>query len=374
VTVAANNLTVTGTNAGLFSTTSGAGNAGTVTASIGGAMTVANGGAVSSNTSGAGEAGSIVVSAGSLSVDGSTSRISASAAAGSSGQTGSVNVSAANSITLSNGAQIAITNDATVSDPAKYAALHATTLTVSAPDITLNNDAQITAQATGNVAASDIKVNFTDKLWLDPTAISASAFDGAGGSISIFGGAHSLFVLDRSIVFTSVTGAGLLAGDINITAQTLVMLNGFIQANAAAAGATGGAVTLNVGNILPGGGVLLVGGSTPLPFRIVSPAYNVIQAASPGGLSGKITGSAPTLDVAGSLLGLDANLLQSGGFSRSPCASSGSSSFAQAGRGGLPPSSFGALRAESDSSAVAAPMAAAFGPTVVASRQAGCSA
>ena len=77
--------------------------------------------------------------------------------------------------------------------------------------------------------------------------------------------------------------------------------------------------------------------------------FNVIQAASPTGVSGNISITSPNLDMAGKLAGLKVNLLDTGGFSKNPCASAGKSSFSQTGRGGLPVSSFGALSAQDTS-------------------------
>jgi hypothetical protein len=140
-----------------------------------------------------------------------------------------------------------------------------------------------------------------------------------------------------------VTGASGNAGSINIAAKTLLMSNGFIQANTAAALASGGTILISADALVPSFGTLLIGGSTPYAVDAVTPGFNVIQAASPTGVSGDISITTPNLDLAGKLAGLKVNLLESGGFSRNPCVSAGASSFAQTGRGGLPPSSFGAL-------------------------------
>ena len=87
-------------------------------------------------------------------------------------------MSASKSITLiGNDNGLSIRNDATVAHPE---ALVPTTLKVSAPDITLKN-ARITASSSGNVAASAIQIDFTDKLMLDPSSITTSANQGNGG-------------------------------------------------------------------------------------------------------------------------------------------------------------------------------------------------
>jgi hypothetical protein len=77
---------------------------------------------------------------------------------------------------------------------------------VTAPKIVLNQDGKITTDSTGNIAAGNVAVKFTEKLSINPTsAITTSAVDGNGGSIEISG--NGLLTLDRSTITTSVTGA-----------------------------------------------------------------------------------------------------------------------------------------------------------------------
>ena len=329
------------------------GDAGTISVRVAGRIELLNGGQISTQTySTLGKGGSVDVGAGQLLLDGYAdhvcrcgqfrlmfSGITASANGGSSGQTGTVVVSAAESITIQNKGEIAIRNDARVTTPESIAA---TTLSVTTPSLVLNQDGKITTESTGNVAAGNIAVKFTDKLSINPTsAITTSAVDGNGGSIEISG--NGLLTLDRSTITTSVTGVSGNAGSVNIAAKTLLMSNGFIQANTAAALASGGTILISADALVPSFGTLLIGGSTPYAVDAVTPGFNVIQAASPTGVSGDISITTPNLDLAGKLAGLKVTLLESGGFSRNPCVSAGASSFAQTGRGGLPTSSFGAL-------------------------------
>ena len=300
-----------------------------------------------------GKAGSIDVSSRQLLIDGGVeigtsapspnfTAIRALASKTSSGQTGSVTVSASEEIKIQNGGQINVRNDATVQNPQFVLP---TTLSVTAPNISFSNNGGLSARSTGNIAAGNISVKFTDKLSFNAqTGITTSAVDGNGGSIDISG--SGLIVDHGGIITTSVYGASGNAGSINIAAKTLLMSNGFIQANTAAALASGGTIRISADALVPSFGTLLIGGSTPYVYDRVTaaiPGFNVIQAASPTGVSGDISITTPNLDLAGKLAGLKVNLLESGGFSRNPCVSSGASSFAQTGRGGLPPSSFGAL-------------------------------
>ena len=316
------------------------GNAGSVEVSATGLLSLANGGTITSGTSSSGNAGFVTVTAGTLVVDGASSSINATAETGSSGQTGSVNVVATESIEHSNGGHLSIQNNATVVDPGK---LVPTTLVVSASDITLM-DAQITAASTGNVPASDVQINFTNQLLLDPSGITTSANLGDGGSITIQGG--KFMMLENSQITTSVLGAAGNGGDINITVDTLIMKTGFIQANTAGQNATGGLVNINVQTLVASGGSLAVGGDVPFTFQPGVFGFNVIQAAAPTGVSGIVEITAPILDVSGSLSGLTSQVIDAGGLGRNPCEITGGSSLGQSGRGGLPPSARGLLRVE----------------------------
>ncbi len=280
------------------------------------------------------------MSAGTLLVDGASSSINASAQAGSSGQTGNVTIAATRSITLSNGGSLSIQNEATAADASTIVP---TTLSVSAPDITLK-DASITAASNGNVAASDIQISFTGHLFLDPSSITTSAYLGNGGSISIFGG--RLVTLENSRITTSVQGQSGNGGDIVLNAYTLILDTGFIQANTVATNASGGLVAINVQNLLASGNSLFTGGDVPYLFQPGVFGFNVIQAAAPTGLSGLVQITTPLLDVSGSLSGLSAQVIDTGGLARNPCQVTGGSSLAQSGRGGLPPSARGLLRSD----------------------------
>jgi filamentous hemagglutinin family protein len=313
------------------------GNAGNVNVQATENISLISGGVILSSTNSTGKGGSVLVHAGNLLVDGMRTSINASASIDSSGQTGTVSVSAKESITLSNGGQIAITNNATVAKPESLSPTH---LTVSAPNIGLK-DAQITAASTGNVAASNIQINFGDRLNLDPSSITTSAKAGNGGSIRIQG--PGVVVLDNSQITTSVAGLTGNGGDININAEALVMNTGFIQANTAAKNATGGNVGIDVQLLVPNGATLFVGGQTPHTFQQGVFGYNVIQAAAPTGVSGAINIASPVLDLSGTLTGLSVRMTDTGGFGRSPCRIAGGSSLIQVGRGGFAPSARGLL-------------------------------
>lgn len=344
VNVSASNITIDASNGdwtGISSDAVGAvGDAGDVAVSASNTLSMLNGGVISSDTYDSGIAGDVTVNAGTINMQ-SGSDISAQARTGSSGQTGNVNVTATNQLLMSGDAEISIANRATVATPSL---LTPTTLTVTAPSITLDN-ADITARSTGNVDASNIIVNAGNSLIMRAVSgITTSANDGNGGAISIVSG--NLVRLNDSQISTSVTGLTGDGGNINLSADTLILNTGFIQANTAAANASGGDVSINVDTLLASLNTLHVGGRNAFTFQPGVPGFNVIQAAAPTGVSGVVSISTPLVDLSASLRGLNAALVDSGGLGRSPCAVGGGSSLAAAGHGGLPPSASGLARAD----------------------------
>jgi len=152
-----------------------------------------------------------------------------------------------------------------------------------------------------------------------------------------------MLVLENSQITTSVAGTAGNGGNINISANTLLMLTGFIQANTAARNASGGDVAIAAQNLVTSGNVLMLGGQDSYSFMPYAFGFNVIQAAAPTGLSGAIRLTSPALDVSASLIGLNAKLIDTGGMGRSPCQATGGSSLVQTGRGGMPASARGLL-------------------------------
>lgn len=305
-----------------------------------GMIRLTNAGEIATNTMGEGGAGYVVVKAGSIALDGERSRIAARAEAGSSGQTGDVTITA-DSIILTNGGSITIANDAS----SAYAnEMIPTALNIETKSLALK-DASITANSTGNIAASNIDLKIVDSLRAERSIVSTSSAEGNGGAIGIRAG--SSIVLDRSQITTSVSsltnGNG---GNIGLASRYLVLNTGMIQANTEAAKANGGDIRIEVTSLVPSNNSLLVGGSTPYVFDASRNGFNAIQAAAPDGVSGNIQITSPVLDLSGSLAGIQAQILQSEGLGRSPCDTAAGSTLATVGRGGLPPSARDALRAD----------------------------
>jgi filamentous hemagglutinin family protein len=263
------------------------GDAGSIEVSAKENLSLVNGGVISSSTNTSGKAGSVTVHAETLRVDGTPSQISAAAFKNSSGQTGSVSVSASDLIALSNGGQISIENNASVDTTPT-----STALTVTAPRITITDSPDaITAQSSGNVAASAIDIHASQTLRLDSGGITTTANQGNGGSIDINKTDDivkiGLIWLENSQIASSVNGdVNGNGGNIRIDADALILKTGFIQANTKAKLASGGEVNINVMNLLASGGPPFVADAEIQTFRPGIFGINVIQAAAPDGVNG----------------------------------------------------------------------------------------
>ncbi|HET6264550.1 MAG TPA: filamentous hemagglutinin N-terminal domain-containing protein, partial [Usitatibacter sp.] len=154
-----------------------------------------NGATVSTTTfSPTGRAGTVEIVADRVVVDGAyegtASAVSARSAEGASGQTGDVTISANESITLSNGGQVSIGNDSNAAEPASIVPSR---IALVAPSIFLASGGSVTAQATGNVSASNIQVDARGRLAMLSGSITTEANLGNGGAISIDAGEVRLF-------------------------------------------------------------------------------------------------------------------------------------------------------------------------------------
>jgi hypothetical protein len=96
--------------------------------------------------------------------------------------------------------------------------------------------------------------------------------------------------------------------------------------------------------LLASGGSLSVADPAPAVFQPDAFGFNVIQAAAPSGVSGTIGISAPVVDIAGELSGLEAELIQTSPLGRDLCRVGAGSSLTPVGRGGLRPSAAGPIR------------------------------
>ncbi|MEI6707653.1 MAG: filamentous hemagglutinin N-terminal domain-containing protein [Methylococcales bacterium] len=306
-------------------------------------LTMNTGSLISSSTNSLGNAGTVTINTGLLNIQGlgaipisqlghyvepNFTGIRSTANAGSGGQTGFIDILARNNMMLTNGAQISISNKANVTNPSSLVPTH---INIVTPSLTMTNS-QIVADSSGNVDAGDINITFTDTLYMDPSAISTLANNGNGGNIVINGG--NMFWLQDSAITTSVLGLQGNGGNIDIKSDYLIMDSGFIQANTAAQGASGGTVNINVNTLIPSGSLLFVGGNSPFRFQPYS-GINVIQAAAPNGVKGQINSTSPQLNLSGTLANLILQSFDQNVLSRDLCAIGDSSSLSQSGKGGL---------------------------------------
>lgn len=322
------------------------GNAGNVRISTQGQLALQDGN-ISSGTATTGNGGAVDVSANSIWLDGRTSNINAAATLGSTGGAGSLNLRAADSIQLTNGAFITTGNFANVT-PAVGQPI--SVLSLSAPRIGVAGGSIVSSEATGLMSAGSIDVK-AGQLSLMGGRITTEAEQGNGGNISV---RSSLVTLTQSQITTSVTSepttTGGLAGfgnggDIRFDADALVLNTGFIQANTAARSALGGRILLSINTLAASGNTLLLGGQTPYVADSKRFAFNVIQAAAPTGISGSIQVTSPVLDLTGSLGRLSAQPLDGLALGRDACQNTGLSSLSQVGRGGLAPALRGLIGA-----------------------------
>lgn len=340
----------------LSSLTTGAAPAGTVQVQAAGRLQIAGGSRVEASTLGSGPAGSLRAQGSEVLIDGASlnsstlgpgaagqidvvaqqallmrnqATVTAVAGEDSGGQTGNVNLRAGTLLRLESRSQASTANGATVANPG---ALRPTVLSLVAPVIELEG-AIVNATATGNANASRIDIQAGERLDLKDSNVATDANRGNGGPVRVQAGRG--IRLKDSAVTTSVSGdPGGNGGDIEVQTELLLLDNGFIQANTAARGASGGDVRIDVGAVVAAGNRLMVGGDQPLRFNREGPRINVIQAAAPDGVGGRVAVSGQ-VDLAGSLALLERQLFDPGGLGRSPCARTGSS-LALSGRGGLP--------------------------------------
>ena len=171
ITIAGGGISIAGAGSGLFSTASGTGNAGNVVANVGN-MSVTGGGRIDSSTTGPGAGGAISVSAASqveISSGGSVRADSLGA-----GNTGSIAIAAGDRIMMESGS---ISTRAVTSDGGN--------ITLTAPNIIKLGNSQIsTSVQSGTGAGGNIFID-PQFVILTNSTISANAFGGPGGSVTI---------------------------------------------------------------------------------------------------------------------------------------------------------------------------------------------
>ncbi len=304
------------------------GNAGAVNVTAKESFVLQDGAAISSSTYYKGSAGTVTIDAAQLKLQ-SGALISSEAGESSSGQTGNVNLRVSDVMSLDQ-SKLSIQNLASVANPEKIVP---TSLQIQAKRLLVNRS-EVTAASSGNVAASQIQIDFGQQMRLSPAVITTSAVNGNGGGIRVSG--QGSLILQQGQISTSVTGQeNGNGGNIQIQAPILVLNYGAIQANTAAVKASGGDVNIEVKDILSRANNLRVGGA-PLMFDITQSKFNVIQAAAADGVSGIISLAAPPLDLSASLSRLMPQLIDNSELNADFCRVGDQSSMTLLGRGGLP--------------------------------------
>ena len=314
-----------------------AGNAGTVEIAVSDLLEVLGGGRISSSTKGEGDGGDVSLTAGEVVVAGSgefgPSRVESLSSESAQGLAGNVTIQA-DSVQIRNG-EISIASLQTVPEERRSATGQAA-IHLNSTMLTLDQDARITAQSTGNAPAAAITIDSYQIELSGGSRITTSAVAANGGPIVI---GADVVVLSDSLVTSSVDAAGD-GGDITITghspARAVVLDGGFVQANAPA-GARGGDIFIDAEALIAEPGSLEVGGRQRQVFMSGS-GRNIIQAAAPGGEQGDIEITSPDLDISGSLVNLEARLAEPLRLADDPCQAAGEtggSALVRLGPGGV---------------------------------------
>lgn len=330
---------------GLASVAGGAGDAGRIDVRASASVDLADGGFIVASSGGAGAAGRIRIDTGRFTAtgadaaNGQRSRIASRALAASSGDSGRIEVVVDGAFTLADGALLSIANDAR---QVTATGTGPSFIRVQAAQITLTG-AEITAAAGGPADAGAIALASADGVRLTDSTLRTSAHSGNGGPIGVDAGGAVL--LRNATITTSVDGRdGGDGGNIRIAGQGLALASGFVQANTEAARGSGGTVTIEVPVLVPDGNNVFIGGNRIAAFRPGVPGYNVIQAAAPDGLAGRLDVTRPELNLSGSLVALLAQRIDFGLLGRDQCEAGIDSSFTILGRGALPAAAGAPLR------------------------------
>jgi filamentous hemagglutinin family protein len=298
------------TPSGVFATSDGTGNAGKVLFQSRD-LTMSAGGLISSSTSGQGNAGTVTVNSHRIDIDGQGDDIGtgiiSNARPGSTGQAGDVRVES-DSLTIKGGGEVAASTlssgkggDVTLQlgilvvdgiGTAFFTGVRASSepgatgvagsVTISASQVSLANAGQISVTASA-ASGGGITVSSESTITLsNGSSITASA---AGDGGNIFISARDLFFLDHSsVVATAGTsrlagardGAAGAGGNISIDPTFIILDHGLISANAAIG--AGGSIFLQAENFFTSESAITATGSTAGTVTIASPELDLSAA------------------------------------------------------------------------------------------------
>lgn len=239
---------------GIGSDTEGTGCAGTVHVTTK-SLDLRNGGLVSAATFGAGPAGNVTITARDIAISGSgkstpyvvspRSAIIASTQAGSSGEGGSVTVTATGNLTIKMGGQIGAES---------LGSGGGGLLTVHAASTRLLSGGLVSSNASGGGAAGNIVLN-TGDLEINGSEIGVRATDAKAGNLMVT--ATGIIQMTGGLMTATATGGGA-AGNVTVTADGALTLHNASRIEAATTGRGGaGIVDIRASTTELAGGSLL---------------------------------------------------------------------------------------------------------------------
>lgn len=272
----------------------GTGNAGTVTITATGPLTVSGtNSTVSTTTFGAGQGGDVVLAGNGVDVTGGGS---VTAEALSTGNAGIINITATGGSTL------------TISDPGSTVSTTTTgagaggTITLAGNIVQILNGGSATADSLGTGFTGDINITSGQDIVLGNGArITTRAATSDGGNIKL--SAPNLIRLDGSEISTSVESGFGAGGNIDLDPSFITLNGSQIIANA-----FGG----------PGGNISLTASD-----GIIVSANSIVSASSALSTQGTIEFNAPDSDVAGSIAVLPGSFLDVSGMLHGGCNTAG---------------------------------------------------
>jgi filamentous hemagglutinin family protein len=304
-----------GTPTGILATATpaSAGTGGNVTLNSA-ALTLRDGGVISTERFGSGHTGSISLDvAQRLSIDGSsgigTTGISAKSEPASTGNAGDITVQAG-ALSIGGVGQISASTQGSGTGGNIAVMVEGTA--------SLNDRGQITAESTGSGDAGLISVSAGRLLLSNRATISTRAekATASGGNITLK--VRDLLYLVRSDITTSVQGETGNGGNVEIDPQLVILNHSSIKAQAKEG--HGGKIEISAGAFIPS-------------------ADSTVDASSELGISGTVEITGPRVDVNGALVVLSSELRSAVEVLRHTCAAQATqpqSSLVEAGRGGLP--------------------------------------
>jgi len=263
--------------------TDGVGDGGIINLDVG-TLEVKGGSAITTSTSAGGNAGHITINAGeSVLVDGVSAGSMALASSiesrnfwmGSTGMGGDILLTTPQ-LSVANGGRFSVSTKGSGDGG---------TMTFDVGSITLQGNAQLTAESTETGEAGDIVIHATDLLRLKDSSITTATANACGGNIWID---PILVDLLRSDITTTVKGGTGDGGNIDIIGTNVLVDQSRILAKAE--GGNGGNITINSSVLL------------------TSPD-SVFNASSRFGLQGSVTSTAPNVDIGGTLANLPTSFL-----------------------------------------------------------------